>query len=98
MHKRGFRFRLQEQPFKILAMLLQRPGEVITRDELRQKLWPSGTFVGFDVGLNSAIVRLRAALADSADRPRFIETLPRRGYRFIAPVERDGSAVSRVAP
>lgn len=96
LHKHGIKIRLQEQPFQVLAMLLERPGQVVTREELRQKLWHSDTFVDFDVGLNSAIVRLRASLADSADRPRFIETLPRRGYRFIALVERDGSRDSKM--
>ena len=70
-------------------MMLERPGEAITRDELRQQLWPSDTFVDFDHGLNNAINRLREALSDSTDSPRFIETLPRRGYRFIAQVQRD---------
>jgi TolB-like protein/DNA-binding winged helix-turn-helix (wHTH) protein/Tfp pilus assembly protein PilF len=78
---------LQEQPFQILVMLLENPGEVVTRDELRNKLWSVDTFVDFDVGLNNAVLRLRNALGDSADSPRFIETLPRRGYRFIAQVD-----------
>ena len=86
LHKHGVKLRMQEQPFQILVMLLQNPGEVVTRDELRNKLWSSDTFVDFDVGLNNAILRLRNALGDSADSPRFIETLPRRGYRFIAQV------------
>ena len=77
---------MQEQPFQILVMLLEKPGEVVTRDELRNKLWSADTFVDFDVGLNNAILRLRNALGDSAEKPRFIETLPRRGYRFIVPV------------
>lgn len=94
LRKHGTKIRLQEQPFQILAMLLENPGEIVTRDELRQKLWPSDTFVDFDVGLNSALVRLRATLGDSAERPRFIETLPRRGYRFIAPVETEGLGAS----
>ena len=89
LRKDGRRIRLQEQPFDILVMLLERPGEVITREELRQKLWPADTFVDFDHGLNNAVNRLREALNDSADSPRYIETLPRRGYRFIATVERD---------
>jgi len=86
LQKHGIKIRLQEQPFQILAMLLDRPGEVVAREDLRKKLWPSDTFVDFDVGLNSAMVRLRTALCDSAEMPRFIETLPRRGYRFIAAV------------
>jgi TolB-like protein/DNA-binding winged helix-turn-helix (wHTH) protein/Tfp pilus assembly protein PilF len=87
LHKHGVRLRLQEQPFQILVMLLENPGEVVTRDELRNKLWSADTFVDFDVGLNNAVLRLRNVLGDSADSPRFIETLPRRGYRFIAPVD-----------
>jgi TolB-like protein len=76
--------RLQHQPFEILCALLERPGDVITRDELRQRLWRDGTFVDFEHGLNTAIKRLRAALGDHAERPTFVETVPRRGYRFIA--------------
>jgi len=87
LHKHGIRLRLQEQPFQILVMLLENSGEIVTRDELRNKLWSSDTFVDFDVGLNNAVLRLRNALGDSADSPRYIETLPRRGYRFIARVE-----------
>ena len=99
LQKHGTKIRLQEQPFQILAMLLDRPGEVVAREELRQKLWPSDTFVDFDVGLNSAMVRLRAALGDSAEKPRFVETLPRRGYRFIASVHNgDPAAHFSVAP
>jgi TolB-like protein/DNA-binding winged helix-turn-helix (wHTH) protein/Tfp pilus assembly protein PilF len=87
LRKHGVRIRLQAQPFQILGMLLERPGEVVTREELRQALWPGDTFVDFDHGLNNAINRLREALGDSAESPRFLETLPRRGYRFIAAVE-----------
>src|SRR5262245_31315434 len=79
------RARLQEQPFEILRLMLDRAGDVVTREELRQRLWPNGTFVHFEHSLNAAIKRLRAALGDDADRPQFVETLPRRGYRFIAP-------------
>lgn len=82
----GHKLSLQEQPFQILAALLERPGELVTRDELRTRLWPSDTFVDFDQSLNKAVNRLREALEDSAEHPRFIETLPRRGYRWIAPV------------
>jgi DNA-binding winged helix-turn-helix (wHTH) protein len=85
--KGGLRVRLQDQPFQLLAVLLERPGEVVTREEIRQKLWSADTFVEFDDGLNNAIKKLRAALSDAADNPRFIETVPRRGYRFLAPVE-----------
>jgi TolB-like protein/DNA-binding winged helix-turn-helix (wHTH) protein/Flp pilus assembly protein TadD len=78
------RIRLQEQPFEILRLMLERPGDVVTREELAQRLWPKGTFVDFEHSLNAAVKRLRAALGDDADNPRFVETLPRRGYRFIA--------------
>src|SRR5262249_37791406 len=83
VQKRGIRLRVQDQPFRVLAFLLERPGDVVTREELRQRLWPADTFVDFDTGLNSAIKRLRDVLGDSAEKPRYIETLPRRGYRFI---------------
>jgi eukaryotic-like serine/threonine-protein kinase len=89
LYKHGIRLKLQDQPFQILALLLERPGDVVTREELRQKLWPADTFGDFDTGLNSAIKKLRDVLADSAEKPRYIETLPRRGYRFIAHVESD---------
>ena len=87
LRKNGLRTRLPEQSLQVLAMLLKNPGEVVTREELRRELWPNGTFVDFDHGLNAAVNRLRVALHDSAEDPRFIETLARRGYRFIAPVE-----------
>ena len=96
LRKGGIRIRLQDQPFEILAMMLDRPGEVVTREELSQRLWPSGTFVDFEHSLNAAVKRLRAALGDEADNPRFVETLHRRGYRFIAPVESSENGV-RVA-
>lgn len=89
LFKHGRKLRLQTQSFVILASLLEKPGEVLTREELCRKLWPSGVFVDFELGLNAAINRLRSLLSDSPEKPRFIETLPRRGYRFIAPVERD---------
>jgi eukaryotic-like serine/threonine-protein kinase len=92
LRKQGVRIKLQEQPFHVLTVLLQRPGEVVTREELRSENWSADTFVDFDNSLNTAINKLREALGDSADSPRFIETLPRRGYRFIAPVtELDGT-------
>jgi DNA-binding winged helix-turn-helix (wHTH) protein/tetratricopeptide (TPR) repeat protein len=84
--KTGVRIRLQEQPFRILALLLEHPGELVTREEIRQKLWSDNTFVEFDAALNTAVRKLREALNDSADNPRFVETVPRRGYRFVAPV------------
>jgi TolB-like protein/DNA-binding winged helix-turn-helix (wHTH) protein/Tfp pilus assembly protein PilF len=86
LRKRGVRIKLQEKPFLILTLLLNRPGEVVTREELRENLWPADTFVDFDRSLGTALGKLRQALGDSADNPRFIETLPRRGYRFISPV------------
>ena len=81
--KGSARIRLQEQPFQILQLLLARPGSVVTRDELRDRLWPDGTFVDFEHSLNAAVKRLRAVLGDDARQPTFIETLPRRGYRWI---------------
>ena len=89
LRRSGVRVSLQDQPLKLLQCLLERPGELVTRDELRGRLWPGDTFVDFDQGVNAAVRRLREALSDSADAPRFIQTLPRRGYRFIAPVESD---------
>jgi len=86
LRKNGAKIRLQEQPFQVLAVLLERPGEVVTRDELRTRLWNAETFVDFDHSLNTAINKLRDALDDSAANPRFVETLAKRGYRFIAPV------------
>jgi DNA-binding winged helix-turn-helix (wHTH) protein/Tol biopolymer transport system component len=85
--RQGTPVKLQEQPFRILALLLESSGEILTRDELRKNVWPDGTYVEFDGSLNTALMKLRAALNDSADNPRFIETVPRKGYRFIAPVE-----------
>src|SRR5258708_5981221 len=87
LRKHGLRVRLQEQPFQILAMLLEHHGEVVTRDELQKKLWPADTFVDFDHGLNKAINKIREALGDSAASPRFVETVSRRGYRFLAEVK-----------
>jgi TolB-like protein/DNA-binding winged helix-turn-helix (wHTH) protein len=87
LFKHGRKVRLRQQPFQVLSMLLEHPGELVRREDLRRQLWPSDTFVNFDTGLNSAVGNLRSVLHDSADAPRYIETLPRRGYRFIAPVE-----------
>jgi TolB-like protein/DNA-binding winged helix-turn-helix (wHTH) protein/Tfp pilus assembly protein PilF len=110
LRKHGLRLKLSEQPFQILAILLESPGEVVTREHLRERLWPGDTFVDFDHGVNNAVMRLREVLGDSSDHPRFIETLPRRGYRFIAPTEeiqatspqagelRDHSSAGPVAP
>src|SRR5246127_3360811 len=82
------KLKLQEQPFRVLCALLEHPGELVTREELRSRLWPADTFVDFDHGLNAAIRRLREALGDSAEIPRFVETVARRGYRFIGPIDR----------
>jgi DNA-binding winged helix-turn-helix (wHTH) protein/tetratricopeptide (TPR) repeat protein len=100
LRKHGLKVKIQEQPFQVLAMLLERPGQIVTREELHKKLWPADTFVDFEHGLNAAINKLREALGDSADNPRFVETLHRRGYRFIAPVETMGAqcAAPAVAP
>ena len=87
LRKQGFKIRLRGRPFDILALLLERPGEVVTRETLRERLWTADTFVDFDHGLNTSVNRLREGLGDTADNPKFVETLPRRGYRFIAPVE-----------
>ena len=98
LRKDGVRLRMQDQPFEVLVMLLEQPGEVLTRDELRRRLWPDGTFVDFEHGLNAAVNKLREALSDSADNPRYVETLPRRGYRFIAAVTRATSAAPPEPP
>src|SRR5437867_4417474 len=90
LRKNGNRIRLRGQPFQILAILLERPGEIVAREELQQHLWPEGTFVDFDHSLNTAINKIREVLGDSAENPRFVETLARRGYRFIAAVEKTG--------
>ena len=89
LRKSGVKMRLQGQPFQVLAVLLERAGEVVSREELQQKLWPADTFVDFDHSLNTAINKVREVLGDSASSPRFVETLARRGYRFIAPVQKD---------
>lgn len=100
LRREGLRVKLQEQPFRVLFLLLERAGEVVTREELREKLWPADTFVDFDHGLNSAVARLREALRDSAEKPRFIETISKRGYRFIAPLQTTMPvvAVSSISP
>ena len=92
LRKNGARIRLQEQPFQVLAALLENAGKVVTRDDLRQKIWLADTFVDFDHSLNTAINKIREALGDSASSPRFVETLARRGYRFIAPVDSAAAA------
>lgn len=98
LRRQGLRIRLKAQPFQLLVMLLERPGELVTREEICRALWPQDTFVDFEHGVNSAINRLREALGDTASNPRFIETLPRRGYRFVAPVQRAGEPETRPAP
>ena len=90
LRKNGLKVRLQDQPFRLLTLLLEKPGEVVTRDDIRERLWPDGTYVDFDRSLSTAASKLREALGDSASSPRFIETLPRRGYRFLASVETAG--------
>jgi TolB-like protein/DNA-binding winged helix-turn-helix (wHTH) protein len=90
LRKQGVKIKLQDQPFQVLQILLEKPGEVVNRDDLQKRIWPSDTFVDFDHGIANAIKRLREALGDSADSPQFIETLPRKGYRFIAPVHENG--------
>src|SRR5712671_6900325 len=94
LRHKGQKIRLQEQPLQVLAALLERPGELVSRDELRKKLWPDDTFVDFDHSLNAAIKRLRDALGESAETPVFIETLARRGYRFISNIEMPAAVVS----
>lgn len=96
LRKRGRTVKLQDQPFQVLAQLLRRPGEVVTREELQAALWPEGTYVEFDQSVNTAIKKIRQALGDSAENPRFIETLPRKGYRFIAPVS--GASAADLVP
>src|ERR1700757_4014906 len=88
LRKNGLKVPLQCQPFQVCAVLLSRAGELVSREELRQQVWPEDTFVDFDHALNTAITKIRTALGDEADNPRFVETLPRRGYRFIAPVDK----------
>jgi DNA-binding winged helix-turn-helix (wHTH) protein len=91
LRRQGLRVRIHAQPFQVLVLLLERPGEVVTREEISRELWPDGTFVDYEHGVNSAVNRVREALGDKAASPRFVETLARRGYRFLAPVERVGS-------
>lgn len=99
LRKAGIRIKIHEQPFQVLEALLQRPGEIVTRDELRRRMWPDATFVDFDQSLNKAVNRLRAALSDNAANPRFIETLSRRGYRLLVPVEPcEGHASTSAVP
>src|SRR5436190_2299775 len=97
LRKQGARIKLQEQPLRILEMLLAHPGQLVTREELRSKLWPSNSFVDFDHGLNKAINKLREALGDSAESPRFVETVPKRGYRIVSPLAKSSGRIESLA-
>lgn len=97
LRRQGVRVRIHAQPFQVLMMLVERQGEVVTREEISKELWPDGTFVDYEHGVNSAVNRVREALGDKANSPRFVETLARKGYRFVAPVERIGSGETEVA-
>src|SRR4029077_21243243 len=96
LRKHGIKIRLQEQPLQILQQLLEHPGEIVTREDLQKRIWPADTFVDFDHGLYSAVKRLRDALSDNAETPRYVETLPRRGYRFIAAVNHGNGVEAKV--
>jgi DNA-binding winged helix-turn-helix (wHTH) protein len=92
LYKAGRKIKLQVQPFQVLAMLLEQPGEVVTREEMQKRLWPADTFVDFDHSLNTAIKKLRQALGDDKKKPRFVETLPKRGYRFLVSVKKPAAS------
>jgi len=92
LYKAGRKIKLQVQPFQVLAMLLERPGDVVTREEMQKRLWPADTFVDFDHSVNTAIKKLRQALGDDKSKPRFVETLPKRGYRFLASVKKPATS------
>jgi cholera toxin transcriptional activator len=98
LRKNGMRIRLQEQPFQLLTLLLERPGEMVAREELRKRLWPEDTFVDFDHSLNTAVNKVREALSDAASNPRFVQTVARRGYRFIAPIQTEGGQEHSTMP
>src|SRR5215472_8895080 len=98
LRKHGVRVRLQDQPLKLLLCLIETPGEICTREDLIRRIWPEGIFVDYERGLNVAVTRLRQVLGDSADTPRYVETLGRKGYRFIAPVDQLGLAAPEEAP
>src|ERR1700732_5136254 len=89
LRKSGIRIKIQDQPFQILALLLERPGQIVTREEIQKRLWAGDTFVDFDLGLNSAVKKLRQALGDESDNPRFVKPLYRRGYLFLPPIQGD---------
>src|SRR5579872_2770336 len=95
LRKRGTKLRLQGQPLQVLATLLKRPGSLVTREELRAEIWPADTFVDFDHSLHNAVARIRETLGDSAQTPKYVETLPRRGYRFVAEVDRHEPEVTK---
>jgi DNA-binding winged helix-turn-helix (wHTH) protein len=97
LYKAGRKIKLQGQPFQVLAMLLEQPGEVVTREEMQKRLWPADTFVDFDHSLNTAIKKLRQALGDDLKKPRFVETLPKRGYRFLVSVKRPATSSAGAA-
>src|SRR5713226_2612713 len=97
LRKQGIKVKLQEQPLQVLQILLENPGAVVAREQLQQRIWPSDTFVDFDHGLYNAIKRLREALGDSAETPRFVETLSRRGYRFVGKIECDAARMRSLA-
>jgi DNA-binding winged helix-turn-helix (wHTH) protein len=98
LRKHGLKIKLQEQPFQILVMLLEHPGEVVTREEVRRKLWPNDTIVEFEHSIGTAINKLRQALGDDAENPRFVETLPRRGFRLLIPVNSPGEGAAESPP
>jgi TolB-like protein/DNA-binding winged helix-turn-helix (wHTH) protein/cytochrome c-type biogenesis protein CcmH/NrfG len=98
LHKAGVKVKLQDQPFRVLAILVEHPGQVVTREELQQRVWPSDVYVTFDQGLNNAIKKVRDALGDSAENPRFVETVAKRGYRFVAPVSSAEDRASEAQP
>src|SRR5437762_155125 len=98
LRRNGTRLKLQLQPFQVLVALLERPKEVITREELRQRLWPEDTFVDFDHGLNTAMVKLRDVLGDSASKPKYVETIAKRGYRFLGSPEAVTAQTAAIAP
>jgi cholera toxin transcriptional activator len=98
LRRKGLRVKLNAQPFQVLLLLVDRPGQLLTREEISRELWPDGTFVDYEHGVNSAVNRIREAIGDSASNPRFIETLARRGYRFVAPVERIDPATTSLEP
>jgi DNA-binding winged helix-turn-helix (wHTH) protein len=98
LRRQGLRVKLNAQPFQVLCLLLDRPGDLLTREEISRELWPDGTFVDYEHGVNSAVNRIREALGDTASSPRFVETLARRGYRFVAPVERIADQIADPVP